>query len=43
MVTKGVNSLGGSFGYAASGTPTTAPLIDGIQTQAITDDGPVWQ
>lgn len=40
---KGIDALGGSFGYAASGSPSPSPLIDGIQTQHITDDGPVWQ
>ena len=35
--------MGGSTGYAATGTPSPSPLITGIQTQHITDNGPVWQ
>jgi hypothetical protein len=40
---KGMDSTGGAFGYAASGSPTASPLIDGKQVQRITDDGPIWQ
>jgi hypothetical protein len=40
---KGLDSTGGSFGYAASGTPSMTPLIDHVQTQELTDDGPVWK
>jgi hypothetical protein len=40
---QGLDSTGGSFGYAASGTPTMTPLIDHVQTQDLTDDGPVWK
>ena len=35
---KGIDALGGSFGYAASGSPSPSPLMDGIQTQHITDE-----
>ena len=41
--TKGVDTLGGSFGYAPSGTPTTAPLTTSVQSQLLTNDGPLWQ
>jgi hypothetical protein len=40
---RGMDSAGGSFGYAASGSPTASPLIEGKQVQHITDDGPFWE
>lgn len=39
---KGMASTGGSFGYAASGTPILGPLPAGVQGITVTDDGPVW-
>ena len=39
---KGMTSSGGSFGYAATGTPTLVPLPTGVQTITVTDNGPVW-
>lgn len=40
---KGMQSTGGSFGFSATGTPVPAALGTGVQTQAITDAGPVWR
>jgi hypothetical protein len=39
---KGMASTGGSFGYAAAGSPTPAPLPTTVQSITVTDDGPVW-
>ncbi|XXF81089.1 Ig-like domain-containing protein [Myxococcaceae bacterium GXIMD 01537] len=39
---KGIASVGGSFGYAASGAVTPAPLRAGVQTMTVTSSGPVW-
>ena len=40
---KGMTSTGGEFGFAATGTPQTAPLGTGIQTMTISNSGPSWQ
>jgi hypothetical protein len=40
---KGMASSGGAFGYAASGAPVTAPLIDRVQGIQVGNDGPAWQ
>jgi len=42
VLEKGVFSLGGSFGYAASGTPQVSPLASNVETMTVTDNGPVW-
>ena len=42
VLNKGTFSLGGSFGYAASGTPQVTPLTDTVQSLTVTEDGPVW-
>ena len=42
VLNKGINALGGSFGYAASGTPQVTPLADTVQSLTVTEDGPVW-
>lgn len=39
---KGMVSRGGSFGYAASGTPISKPLLEGIEPFDILDSGPRW-
>jgi hypothetical protein len=39
---KGIVSTGGSFGYAASGTPTAAPLRADVQGMSVTAEGPAW-
>lgn len=39
---KGMASTGGTFGYAASGSPTLAPLPTTVQSIIVTDNGPVW-
>ena len=39
---KGMHSEGGSFGFAAEGEPTPAPLAKDIQGMTVTDAGPVW-
>ncbi|WP_223754142.1 Ig-like domain-containing protein [Myxococcus sp. RHSTA-1-4] len=39
---KGIESSGGSFGYAASGPVTLAPLRAGVQAMSVTPSGPVW-
>ena len=38
----GAFSLGGSFGYAASGTPQVNPLASNVKTMTVTNNGPVW-
>nr|WP_210420245.1 Ig-like domain-containing protein [Aquisphaera giovannonii] len=43
VLNKGVFSLGGSLGYATTGTPQLAQLYGGIQGMTVTDNGPVWQ
>lgn len=40
---KGMESQGGSFGYAAAGAPAAVALGAGMQVQTITDAGPAWQ
>ena len=42
VLNSGIFSLGGSFGYAASGTPVLSPLSNAIETIAVTSGGPVW-
>ena len=42
VLNKGVFSLGGSFGYAASGTPQVNPLASNVETMTVTNNGPVW-
>ncbi|MCP3097306.1 Ig-like domain-containing protein [Myxococcus sp. K15C18031901] len=39
---KGITSTGGSFGYAASGPVTLAPLRTTVQPMSVTGSGPVW-
>ncbi|MCE9666341.1 Ig-like domain-containing protein [Myxococcus stipitatus] len=39
---KGIASTGGSFGYAASGAVTQAPLRASVQPMTVTLNGPVW-
>ena len=39
---KGMASIGGTFGYAATGSPTLAPLPTTVQSITVTDNGPVW-
>src|SRR5262249_55953507 len=40
---KGMSSSGGSFGYSASGTPTTqTPLTNSVQQVQVSTNGPVW-
>jgi hypothetical protein len=40
---KGLDSAGGTFGFAADGSePTQRPLTDKVQKMVIGDDGPVW-
>lgn len=43
ILNKGINTMGGSFGFSTSGVPAaTAPLTTEKQTTTMTDDGPVW-
>lgn len=42
VLRKGMESQGGSFGHSASGTPVDRPLIEGIQSLVITEQGPAW-
>ena len=42
VLNKGTRNLGGSFGYAASGTPGLTPLANNIESMTVTDNGPVW-
>ena len=42
VLNNGTFSLGGSFGYAASGTPVLSPLTNSVQTITVTSNGPVW-
>ena len=42
VLEKGVFSLGGSFGYAVSGTPQVTPLASNVEKMTVTDNGPVW-
>jgi PKD repeat protein len=42
VLNQGTFSLGGSFGYAASGTPQLSPLASAIQTITVTSNGPAW-
>lgn len=39
---KGMASTGGTFGYAATGSPALAPLPTTVQSITVTDNGPVW-
>ncbi|WXH27083.1 hypothetical protein WA016_00994 [Myxococcus stipitatus] len=39
---KGIQSTGGTFGYAATGMATPAPLRAGVQAMTVTGNGPVW-
>jgi hypothetical protein len=39
---KGMESVGGSFGFSAKGEPVMAPLTDHVQSIQVTDQGPVW-
>jgi hypothetical protein len=39
---KGIESRGGTFGFAASGTPSPAPLRTSVQTMTVTSAGPAW-
>lgn len=39
---EGMTSTGGEFGFAATGTPQTAPLGTGVQTMTISNQGPSW-
>jgi hypothetical protein len=39
---KGMASTGGTFGFAASGTPTAAALRGDVQPMNVTTDGPAW-
>ncbi len=40
---KGVASVGGSFGFAASGPLTLRPLREDVQAMRITQSGPNWE
>jgi hypothetical protein len=42
VLNQGTLSLGGSFGYAASGTPVLSPLANSIEVITVTNNGPVW-
>ena len=42
VLNQGTFSLGGSFGYAASGTPVVTPLASNIETMTVTNNGPAW-
>ncbi len=42
VLNKGITSLGGSFGFSASGTPQLVPLASGVENMTVTDNGPVW-
>ncbi|GAB4565913.1 MAG: hypothetical protein Tsb0020_17130 [Haliangiales bacterium] len=40
---KGITSVGGSFGYSASGAPALAPLrADAQEVRVTVEEGPVW-
>ncbi len=43
VISKGMASTGGQFGYAASGAPMLKALPTGVQKSVMTDDGPVWR
>jgi hypothetical protein len=42
VIPQAVGSTGGTFGYAASGTPTQTALRTTIQSCTVTTSGPVW-
>ncbi|HVY46804.1 MAG TPA: hypothetical protein VHB21_13045, partial [Minicystis sp.] len=42
VLQKGAASAGGSFGYAANGAPTMAPLRGDVQAIHVGVDGPYW-
>jgi len=42
VINKGATTNGGSFGYAASGTPTTALLNTVVNPPLVTDAGVTW-
>ncbi len=42
VLNQGIFSLGGSFGYAASGTPVLSPLTSAVQTIAVSNSGVTW-
>ena len=42
VLNKGINALGGSFGYAASGTPQLTPISTSVEPMTVTNNGPVW-
>jgi methionine-rich copper-binding protein CopC len=42
VLNQGTFSLGGSFGYAASGTPAPSLLPNSVQSITVTSNGPVW-
>jgi hypothetical protein len=42
VLNQGTFSLGGSFGYAASGTPQLSPLTSAIQSISVTSNGSAW-
>ncbi|QSQ17050.1 DNRLRE domain-containing protein [Myxococcus landrumensis] len=39
---KGIQSTGGSFGYAATGMATPSPLRTSVQAMTVSGNGPVW-
>jgi hypothetical protein len=40
---KGIESRGGSFGYAASGAPSPSPLRTTVQAMTVSAAGPTWR
>ncbi|HEV3202997.1 MAG TPA: hypothetical protein VGY77_01380 [Gemmataceae bacterium] len=42
VLNKGMESTGGSFGFAVKGEPPMSPLTDHVQSIQVTDKGPVW-
>jgi len=41
-LSRGLSATGGSFGYAATGTPTLAPLRSDVQSLRVDHDGVEW-
>ncbi len=39
---KGATSTGGTFGYAAGGAPSPAPLRTDVQSMSVDTSGPIW-
>jgi hypothetical protein len=43
VIQKGDTSAGGSFGFAATETPSPSPLLSRVQGISVNDSGPLWE